>query len=103
MDGESGRIAAPLVGAIGQSLAEINDEWRAKVDQLNKRIAELEHVANLHARFSDLERNLAATGATGRKVMYIANAHTLRFASRLIANTLLIRSVSMRFLPPEET
>jgi hypothetical protein len=36
----------------------MRDEWQEKVDQLNKRIAELEHVASLHARFADLERNL---------------------------------------------
>jgi hypothetical protein len=54
----NGPISAPLIEAIGQRLAEINDEWQQKIEKLKTRVAELEQIASLHARFSDLERNL---------------------------------------------
>jgi hypothetical protein len=35
----NGRISAPLIEAIGQRLAEINDEWQQKIEKLKTRVA----------------------------------------------------------------
>jgi hypothetical protein len=57
MDGEGviGGVVAQLVAEVHN---EVCDEWRAKVEKLTARIAELEQTANLAARFNDLERAL---------------------------------------------